>query len=376
MVDDARSFLLSRSLPEPEVDEAAEQGWLPLLVADQLLFGGRPRYTAETLAEAAGIELDVARQLWRAMGFTDIPEDQVAFYPEDVEAIVLAKRAITPGPESTATDPFRPSLETVLRYTRTVSSAVSRIAEANADEIVAAVRGMHEAGLSDDDVARWLHEALDVNRVELLLGYFFRRQLRAALWRKLAVPADRLGELDVTVGFVDLVRFTALTEEVDEEELDTLVTRFEEVAHERIAAGEGRMVKMIGDEVMFVADDALHGTLIALDLVEAYAAEDHLPPARAGLACGGVLTRDGDYFGPVVNLASRIVDVARPNSVVTSDVVHERLSDHDALVWRRLPPKRLKGIGRTTLWSVRPGDGRPWPSLGILARGIGAAHSR
>jgi adenylate cyclase len=66
-----------------------------------------------------------------------------------------------------------------------------------------------------------------------------------------------------------------------------------------------------------------------------------------------VLSREGDYFGPVVNLASRVVDVARPESVVASESLHDRLASDPEFAWRRLPSKRLKGIGWSRLWSVR-----------------------
>ena len=153
------------------------------------------------------------------------------------------------------------------------------------------------------------------------------------------------------------MRFTALTEDVAEDELDALISRFGDVAQDRIVGRGGRMVKMIGDEVMFVADDPASGTLIALDLVDAYASDDKLPSARAGVAWGEILSREGDYFGPVVNLASRIVDVARTNSVVVSDALHDQLAEDQRFTWRRLPSKRLKGIGLTRLWSARPAAG-------------------
>ena len=77
-----------------------------------------------------------------------------------------------------------------------------------------------------------------------------------------------------------------------------------------------------------------------------------MPPARAGLAVGNLLAREGDYFGPVVNLAARIVDVARPSRVVISDELHTALASYDELTMRRLPPKRLKGLGHPRLWAV------------------------
>jgi len=89
-----------------------------------------------------------------------------------------------------------------------------------------------------------------------------------------------------------------------------------------------------------------------VQLVDAYADDQLLPPARAGLAVGPVLARDGDYFGPVVNLAARIVDVARPSCVMVSDELRDTLGASEHFAFHRLPPKRLKGIGRVNLWAV------------------------
>jgi len=315
----------------------------PLLAVDRSLFKGEPCFTSEQVAAAAGVDPELATRLWRAMGFTESAPEQVAFYREDAEALKMANYEISHGTP----------IDVVLRQTRVMNAAMSRLAESIGEDMVAAVRAMRDSGVSDEETAGWLVEGISPDRFEHLLGYFLRRQLRGALWRKLAVPADAVGGPSLTVGFVDLVRFTAITEEVAEEELDHLVTRFEEVSHEHITNRGGRMVKMIGDEVMFVADEPAVGAAIALDLVEAYSHDEQLPPARAGVACGTMLSRDGDYFGQVVNLASRIVDVARPAAVVTSEPVHDELHRDATLSWRRLPPKRLKGIGRPALWSVR-----------------------
>jgi adenylate cyclase len=346
--DAGRSGAPEAVAPDERADGAAtaggsEDGFLPLLAMDEDLLSGAPRYTTTEVARAAGVAPEAAIRLWRAMGFSEAAGDEMAFYGEDVDALKFAAHALASGLP----------LESVVRQTRIMNAAVSRTAEAISDEAVLALRTMREAGVSDAQAADWMRQTLDVERFEHLLGYFFRRQLRAALWRKLAVPADKLGDTSLTVGFVDLVRFTALTEDVEEDELEALVTRFEDVAHEGITGNGGRMIKMIGDEVMYVTDDPLAGIRIAATLVEAYATDERLPPARAGIASGSVLSRDGDYFGPVVNLASRIVDIARPNAVVTSDVVHDQLADNPDLTWRRLPPKRLKGIGMAWLWSVR-----------------------
>jgi adenylate cyclase len=232
-----------------------------------------------------------------------------------------------------------------------MSVAMARIAEQSTDDLANVLNTLRAQGASDDEIARLMATSFQLDRFEQLLWYMFRRQWRAAAWRRLARPAQATAP--VVVGFVDLVRFAAVTEQVADEELEQLIVRFEEVAHDAIADGGGRVVKMIGDAVMFVAEDPEQATLIALDLVDAYAHDPLLPPARAGLSVGSVLARDGDYYGPTVNLAARIVDIARPSRVVVSDELHHALATSGHFTFQRLPPKRLKSIGRSTLWAAQ-----------------------
>ncbi len=337
---DIRSFLQARGLSEAELDVAAVDGTLPLLVIDKLLFPNPPQYDEETLVSTVGVDPEVARTLWRAMGFPLVKEGDVVFFDEDLEALRIA-----------VTSPTGSAVETVA-VTRTMSAAMSRVAEQITDTFAEALRQLRESGASEDEIAAAFAVSLQPEMLDRMLAYMFRRQFRAVLWRRLAEPDRNQHSPDLTVGFVDLVRFAAVTEDVADEELERIVVRFEEVAHNAVTDRGGRLVKMIGDAVMYVADDPFAATEIALALVDAYANDDLLPPARAGLARGPALERGGDYFGPVVNLASRIVDVARPSRVVVSADLHAALAVSEAYAFRRLPPKRLKGMGMTSLWAV------------------------
>jgi adenylate cyclase len=306
-----------------------------------VLLRGEARYTSKELASATGVDFDLADRLWRAMGFTAAPEDEPLFVDDDLVALRMATRALR--------DLVPPSA--IVYQTRVMAAALSRVAEVTSDNIVATLNERLRAGATEQEIADTLVMP-DADDIDRLVGYVYRRQLRAALWRKLADPVQVGERATLTVGFVDLVRFTAVTEDIAEEQLAELIDRFESVVYDRVTASGGRVVKMIGDEVMFVADEADQATRIAIDLVSAFYLEDSVPEARAGLACGSVLSHGGDYFGPVVNLAARIVDVARPSSVVVSQEIYDLLSQRPEFAWRRLPPKRLKGIGRTALFAA------------------------
>jgi adenylate cyclase len=121
----------------------------------------------------------------------------------------------------------------------------------------------------------------------------------------------------MTIGFVDLVGFTTLSRRMSARELADLIERFEETAQDIVAARGGRVVKLIGDEVMFVALGAGAACDIALALFEHFAGDRSVTP-RGALATGELVIRGGDYYGPVVNLASRVADLAVPNELLVT----------------------------------------------------------
>ena len=162
-----------------------------------------------------------------------------------------------------------------------------------------------------------------------------------------------------------------------------VVSRFEEVAHYTVTGGGGRLVKMIGDEAMFVSESAASAARIALGLAEAYADDELLSDVRVGLAEGPVLVQDGDYYGPVVNLAHAVVAIADPGSVVLSDDFHTALLKelHPAggesagdgeFSFRAVRPRQLKDLGRVQLWVLH----RPGTEPALLERRIGRRWER
>ena len=91
---------------------------------------------------------------------------------------------------------------------------------------------------------------------------------------------------------------------------------------------------------MYVATDAATAVAVADDLVAAASARGMT--ARAGVTVGTVLALDGDYFGPVVNLAARLVAIAEPGVVLVSDAVADRLDGRR--VAESLGPQPIRGF--------------------------------
>ena len=141
--------------------------------------------------------------------------------------------------------------------------------------------------------------------MERLQTYVWRRHLAAAAGRAVA-GSDELARGIRAVGFADIVSYTRLTRRLSEVELGQLIERFEGMAADVVALNGGRVIKSIGDEVLFVTDTAAQGAAVALALQDAVAAADDLPELRIGLAYGNILIRLGDVYGEVVNLAARL----------------------------------------------------------------------
>jgi class 3 adenylate cyclase len=130
----------------------------------------------------------------------------------------------------------------------------------------------------------------------------------------------------LAVGFVDLAGSTSLAGRLDFAGLGAVLREFEATVSDTVVRHRCRVVKFIGDEVMFTSRNATSALKAAVDLVELFRQHPRIPPVRAGIAFGAVLTREGDYFGSVVNLAARMVAVAEPDAVLIDSTLRSELS--------------------------------------------------
>lgn len=390
-----RAFLLEAGVPEHEVDRAERDDVLDLLVADRVLLPAERRYTESEVSARTGMPVDLARKFWRALGFPEPgPEDRV-FTDLDVEAILLINGllALGAGP-----------VENALQLARVIGSSMARIAEAEVSPGGLSTPLPIAAGTGDsveaaDLIARLGDQFLPA--MSRLLEFAWRRHVQAAVRRAMLLRARATGSLpSLCVGFADMVGFTILSQQLSEDELAVVVSRFEEVAHYTVTGAGGRLVKMIGDEAMFVTESPLAAARIALGLAEAYAGDELLSDVRVGLAEGPVLVQDGDYYGPVVNLAHAVVGLADPGCVLLSDDFHAALlqelhpaggrsADEESegeFAFRAVRPRVIRDLGRVQLWVLyRPGTrptfagqriGRGWERLAEVLHDIEELRSR
>lgn len=304
--------------------------------ADAVMPHGR-HFTDAEVAAQSGIDLELARRLRRAMGLPDVTAGEEEFLFADVEALRHVRHLVETGQLADAD---------LLHMARTLGLAAARMADA----VVGFWSDRIAAGTGLEMLNR---ERLD--ELERVIGYLFRRHLLDAVSRQTAMLVGAGEGPPVAVAFADLVGFTSLAEQLSDRETAALVERFEELATDLVVGGGGRVIKMIGDEVMFTADVDGVGE-IALSLAEAFASPD-LPSVRVGAASGAVVSQGGDLFGPVVNLAQRATMAARPGSVLVSPPLAEALRHDPRYSITAIRPHRLKGIGVVRLAVLRRAPG-------------------
>ena len=324
---------------------------------ESLLLGAPPSLTLTELAQRAGTSMEVAQKFWRAMGFADVQPDEVRFTDQDVAALQDTVALLDETSDSSLAS------ASALELLRAQSYTMDRLVLWQLETFVMDLS--ERLGL-DDTAARLV--ALDRidGLVELLsrqLTYVWRRHMASILGRTDAEVSTRgredagpdLYPLIRSLGFVDIVSFTQRAQGMSKAALTHMLEDFENTARDVITSRGARVVKTIGDAVMYISDDLL----IAADVVTALVEELQKGPdairVRASLVEGRVISRSGDVFGPTVNLASRLVDAAEPGGI--------RLDESTAMAILRSPEAGryrvgqchevvAKGLGQIVPWSL------------------------
>ncbi|WP_028637987.1 adenylate/guanylate cyclase domain-containing protein [Nocardioides sp. URHA0032] len=300
---------------------------------EPLLLGGPPTLNRVEVAARAGVPLDLAQELWRLLGFPRTGDEDVAFTEADVDALRQARELMELGV-------IGPDSQSAL--VRTWGRSYARLAEWQAS-LLAAID-------PSDELAR---EALP--RVEALQSYTWRRHLASASAR-VAAAGEGGTTSALAVGFVDIVGYTSRSKHLEERELVEWLEHFEAATTGLVVDHGGRIIKTIGDEVLFVVDGAAPAAEVALLLTER---EEPFPSVRVGLAYGDVVSRLGDVFGPTVNIASRLTGVARPGSVLVDRGCRDELAAEPAYTLREMRRTPVKGYARLHPFVLRraPADG-------------------
>jgi adenylate cyclase len=305
---------------------------------EQTLLGGERRYTRHELSAKAGISVERGERIWHALGFATMPDDEIAFTDDDVEAARFLVALEDDGIVDQSTE---------LSLARKLGQTQSRLASWQAAMFFTL---LGESGLGTEDANETV--TLLLPAMERLQNYVWRRHLAAASGRVAGSAGDASQAVRVA-GFADIVSFTRLSRSLTESELAELLERFEGLAADVVATHGGRVIKSLGDALLYVADEPARGVTIALALQDRIADARDLPQVRIGLAYGGVLIRLGDIYGPVVNIAARLTAEARPGRVLADRELAAALDGHPDFRLRRLKRVSVRGYDHLIPFAVR-----------------------
>jgi len=284
-------------------------GSLSGLAGDLALRAGE-RLTLAEVAARSGMSPERIERFNLAAAFPPVDPEERVFDPGSVAmfaGLAAAEQFFGQGP--------------LLHFIRVLGASVARISEAAVSLFLANVEApIVERGASELALAQANLRAIQtLDTIPNAVRAMFRAQMEIAIRRNRAARPERAMQdtVQLTVGFVDLVGYTRLSQQLDARALGALVERFEALASDAVAARDGRLVKLVGDAVMFVAVDPSAACDIALTLLERFVGDPAVTP-RGGLAAGRLLARGGDYYGSAANLASRIGELAVPREVLAT----------------------------------------------------------
>ncbi|WP_457186146.1 adenylate/guanylate cyclase domain-containing protein [Nocardioides sp. P5_E3] len=313
---------------------------------DHAILRSEPAFNALEVAAETGVTIEQTRRLWRALGFPEFSGEK-AYTAADIKAVSTLMGFVDSG----AVD-----FDTAVNLTRGVGQTMARLADWEVSTLVSRVEEM-EAGeeATGSRIGSALRLIDEVNPpFERLLVYAWRRHLAAAVGRIEAMGAkdEDLHTIDVSVGFADLVSFTALSNTLDRDEIGDLVEVFESRCQDVVARYGGRIIKSLGDSVLFVTNTAEEAVGVAEGIINVIGRDPKMPDVRLGLASGPVVQRLGDIFGPPVNMAARLTQVARRNRLIVDQNTADLLPDEE---WedRRLPARPVRGFGLVEPVAVR-----------------------
>lgn len=319
-----------------EMVEAHRAGALMRVVGERTIRPGAGELTLREVAERAGTEVEVVQRILRSLGAISPDPDDRTSSRDDVELVETGLLFLDRFGEDVGWSLLRRYGASVERLTEALSSAAIRAFP----NISTSFSGSEAA-----TAAAWTEVAEFVPRLGRLLDLTSRHQIESV--RRYFETAGAATQTETSfvlgVGFADLSGYTSTTLLLELSDLGALIADFEARATEAVADFGGRVVKFVGDAVLFVCNDPDDLVRIGQALVAPDVEEGATLRARAGLARGLVLARDGDYFGPTVNLAARLVDGTGPGTVVLDEGLRASL-DPDRWVLVTEEPRSLKGI--------------------------------
>src|SRR6478672_554706 len=334
------SRMRERGYSLEDLKEAGKEGRRAFGFTEELFSGADDAITIEQAAAETGLEAELVERILVILG---TPKGQRELSQDDLAALRHCARVLAAG--------F--PLVAFLQLVRVYVQSMRRIADA---EVRLFHLYVHEPLIRDAvpelEMAAEMGElAADILPLAApLTEYLHNRYLRFFIDQDVVGHMEsglgmdtaeiELGQVTVTLCFIDLTGFTRYTEEEGDMEALDVVENFVETV-EATLPQEATIVKTIGDEVMVVSPDAAALTEWAVDFLDRF---PQRPQPRVGIHCGEAVYRDGDYFGGQVNLAHRVVSRAHAGELLATGTVVDSVQGRDGLRFEPIGEVGLKGF--------------------------------
>ncbi len=314
---DLLNWLDERAFTIDEMVAGLASDSLGAMAGDRRLVPGE-RLTRAAALEISGLEAHVFDGIASSFGFLaikDAPDGEPGFTSDEVETFAVFGALFSTFSDAEA-----------LGLLRVIGSSLGRLADASVSMFLSDVEsGLLVDGSSELVLAQHVTDAIGLfDGIAARLDPILRRHVLQAIERsrRATISYTERFQYRYAVGFVDLVGFTQISNGMEPRALAVFIREFERRAFDVVTAHGARVVKLIGDEVMFASTDPAAACSAAHALMDGFGTELERVVPRGGLAYGDVLVRGGDYYGSIVNLASRLVDEAVPQELlVTQELV-------------------------------------------------------
>ncbi len=293
-------------------------------------------FDVNELSARSQYPLPLVLRIYELLGVAVVDRSEKRFSEDDVEFLI----ALGSGP-TTLFD-----IDELAEMLRVFGTSLTRICDA---AVATFARGVEQRLIDSGatELTRAKAEAegsYQARNIPLLMGTIMRHHMTASVrrLRGASAAAESPEAFRLGVGFVDIVGFTPLSATLDTRQLGDAVSAFENRSSDIVARAGGQVIKHMGDAIMYVAVDPVTACEVALSLTEDFA-DQRIEP-HAGLTYGEVVTRRGDYYGPTVNLSSRLVNHAVPGEVLVNTDLVTAVGEQDAYRYTPAGRRTVRGF--------------------------------
>jgi class 3 adenylate cyclase len=334
---DLLRYLTGEGLTVADLVTAEREGSLLAAGSEAWIRGHQDQIDLAEMVAQSQVDEEHVVAAWTALGLPVPPAAARVWWPSDAEVFRSFEYASALFGE-----------DQVRQFTRVLGTSMARIADAAVSMFFSQVQAPIEAEHRPSvELARAnVAGAQSLDALPPIFETAFRHHLLLATRRSGQSEAGARHRPTLHIGFADQVGSTELAQRLEPAETAELAADFEAVAHQAVSDHSARLVKTIGDGVLFTSVDAGAAARIGRALVEWGENHPLVVGLRVGLHRGPVVWQDGDVYGPSVNLAARVSQLADSGEVLVTAAFADQL-DAGEFVLEQRGLHELKGFEGT-----------------------------